>query len=78
MAKKWEAGVKYTFKDREGFMADSLYNTKVSHLLSDEFTPLELDNTDNYFTLVSTQYSDRIELPICILNSERKFFKRVR
>ena len=77
MPKKWKAGVKYTFKDRDGFIASNLSNIELVYLLSDEFTPLEVDS-DNSFIFVRTRYSDHVKLPVYVINSERKFFKRVK
>ena len=77
MSKKWKAGVKYTFKDRDGFIASSPRNAELAYLLSDEFTPLEVDSY-NWFIRVSTEYSDHVKLPAYVIGSERKFFKRVK
>lgn len=75
--KKWKAGVKYTFKDREGFIASNSQNKELAHLLSDEFTPLEIDSAGD-FALVQTLYSELVELPYYVVSLERKFFKRVK
>ena len=78
MAKKWKAGVKYTFKDRDGFIASNRLNKELAYLLGDEFTPLEVYWWDNSFIRVSTKYSFDVELPNYVISSERKYFKRVK
>ena len=77
MAKKWKAGVKYTFKDRDGFIASNRLNIELVHLLGDEFTPLEVD-MNNSFIHVKTKYSDHVMLPTYVIGLERMFFKRVK
>lgn len=76
MAKKWKTGVEYTFKDREGFENNVYINENLAVLLSDKFTVLEMDG--NNFCIVKTEHADRVNLPCCVIESERKFFKRVK
>ena len=78
MSKKWKAGVKYTFKDRDGFIAFHHRNTELAYLLGDEFTPLEIYTADGSFIHVKTKYSDHVKLPAYVISVERKYFKRVK
>ena len=77
MSKKWKTGVEYTFKDRAGFENKYYINKKLAVLLSDRFIVLEVED-DNSFLVVKTEHSDRVNLPAYVVDSERKYFKRVK